>query len=211
MYAGKNYVRNNSYKYNSVGIFFMYSKDTIATNNIVQSSQGATGMGIGLKDATNFTIKDNTILYCATGMYIDRSPFEPETNNWIIGNKILYNSEAIHFHSLSINNILKKNIIAGNIEDIVNDSKRDRGEDEENIVVGNYWDNYQGFDKNKDNIGDTPHKVYQYADQLWVYNPSVKFFYGSPVISLLNFLSKLAPFSKPLFLMEDTKPIVRIK
>jgi nitrous oxidase accessory protein len=211
MYAGKNYVKNNVYKLNSVGIFFMYSKDTIATGNTIQSSQGATGMGIGLKDATNFTLKDNTILYCAQGMYIDRSPFEPDTNNWIIGNKILYNSEAIHFHSLSINNILEKNIIMGNIEDIVNDSKRDRGEDEENIVSGNYWDNYQGFDKNGDNIGDTPHKVYQYADQIWVYNPSVKFFYASPVISLLNFLAKLAPFSKPLFLMEDKKPIVNIK
>jgi len=211
MYTGKNYVRNNVYKYNSVGIFFMYSKDTIATGNIIQSSLGATGMGLGLKDATNFTLKNNTILYCAQGLYIDRSPFEPDTNNWIIGNKLLYNAEAIHFHSLSINNIVKKNIIMGNIEDVVNDSKRDRGEDEENDIVGNYWDNYQGFDKNNDNIGDTPHKVYQYADQLWVFNPNVKFFYGSPVISLLNFLAKLAPFSKPLFLMEDKKPIVNIK
>jgi nitrous oxidase accessory protein len=208
MYAGKNYVKNNTYKLNSVGIFFMYSQDTIATGNLIQSSQGATGMGIGLKDATNFTLKDNTVLYCAIGLYVDRSPFQPDTNNWIIDNKILYNSEAIHFHSLSINNIVKKNTIMGNIEDIVNDSKRDRAKDEENIVVGNYWDNYQGFDRNKDNIGDTPHKVYQYADQLWVYNPAVKFFYASPVMSLLNFLAKLAPFSKPLFLMEDTKPIV---
>ena len=33
----------------------------------------------------------------------------------------------------------------------------------------------------------------------------------SPVISLLNFLGKLAPFSKPLFLMEDKKPKVRTK
>ena len=70
---------------------------------------------------------------------------------------------------------------------------------------------YEGFDKDGDNIGDTPHKVYQYADQLWVYNPDVKFFYGSPVISLLNFLAKLAPFTSPLFLMEDKKPKVMIK
>jgi len=209
MYAGKNYVRNNTYKYNSVGIFFMYSKDTIATNNVVKSSLGATGMGIGLKDVSNFTLKDNTVIYCAQGVYIDRSPFEPGTNNWLIGNKILYNSEALHFHSLSENNIIKENIIMGNIEDLVNDSRGSKTNDNE--IIGNYWDNYKGFDKNNDNIGDTPHRVYQYADQLWIYNPSVKFFYGSPVISLLNFLAKLAPFSKPLFLMEDQEPIVRIK
>jgi len=209
MYAGKNYVHDNTYKFNSVGIFFMYSKDTIATGNLIQSSLGATGMGIGLKDVSNFTIKDNTVIYCAQGLYIDRSPFEPDTKNWIEGNKLLYNAEALHFHSLSENNIVKDNTIMGNIEDIVNDSRGSKTN--ENEIEGNYWDNYAGFDRDNDNVGDTPHRVYQYADQLWVYNPDVKFFYGSPVISLLNFLAKLAPFSKPLFLLEDTKPKVRIE
>ena len=209
MYAGKNLVKDNIYKFNSVGIFFMYSKDTIATGNLIQSSIGATGMGIGLKDVSNFTIKDNTILYCAQGIYIDRSPFEPDTHDYIIGNKILYNAEALHFHSLSENNVIRDNIIKGNIEDIVNDSRGSKTN--ENEIVGNYWDNYKGFDRDKNNIGDTPHRVYQYADQLWIYNPDVKFFYGSPVISLLNFLAKLAPFTKPLFLLEDEKPKVKIK
>ncbi|MBE0513377.1 nitrous oxide reductase family maturation protein NosD [Sulfurimonas sp.] len=209
MYAGKNYVKNNSYKYNSVGIFFMYSKDTVATGNFIKSSLGTTGMGIGLKEVTNFTIKDNTILYCAQGIYIDRSPFEPDTNNWIENNKILYNSQALHFHSLSEDNIIKNNIIMGNIEDVINDGRSSRTYNNE--ISQNYWDNYEGFDKNGDNIGDTPHKVYRYADQLWIHNPDVKFFYGSPVISLLNFLAKLAPFTKPLFLFEDAEPIVKIE
>ncbi len=209
MYAGKNFVRNNTYKFNSVGIFFMYSQDTIATGNVIKSSLGATGMGIGLKDVSNFTIKDNTMIYCAQGMYIDRSPFEPDTKNFIENNKILYNSEGLHFHSLSENNVITGNTVQGNIEDIINDSRG--AKTYKNEIVGNYWDNYEGFDKNGDNIGDTPHKVYQYADQLWVYNEDVKFFYGSPVISLLNFLAKLAPFTKPLFLMEDEKPTLRLK
>jgi nitrous oxidase accessory protein len=209
MYAGKNLIKDNTYELNSVGIFFMYSQDSIAIGNIVKSSLGATGMGIGLKDVSNFTLKDNTVLYNAQGLYIDRSPFEPDAHNWIENNKILYNSEALHFHSLSENNIIKNNVIMGNIEDIVNDSRGSKTD--ENEIVGNYWDKYEGFDRNGDNIGDTPHKVYQYADQLWVYNPDVKFFYASPVISLLNFLAKLAPFTKPLFLMEDKEPKVNIK
>jgi nitrous oxidase accessory protein len=208
MYAGKNIVRNNHYQYNSVGIFFMYSKDTIAIGNTIKSSLGATGMGIGLKDVSNFTLKDNTVIYCAQGIYIDRSPFEPDTHNWIEDNRILYNAEALHFHSMSEDNIIKGNIIIGNIEDIINDSRGSKTN--ENEIVGNYWDNYEGFDRDMDNIGDTPHKVYQYADQLWVYNPNVKFFYGSAVISLLNFLAKLAPFSEPIFLLEDKKPKVRL-
>ena len=208
MYAGKNYVKNNTYKFNSVGIFFMYSKDTLATGNIIKSSLGATGMGMGLKDVSNFTLKDNTVIYCAQGIYIDHSPFEPDTKNWIENNKILYNAEALHFHSLSENNVIKGNNILGNIEDVINDSRGSKTD--KNEIVNNYWDNYEGFDKNGDNIGDTPHKVFQYADQLWVYNPNVKFFYGSPVISLLNFLAKLAPFSQPVFLMSDKEPKLKI-
>lgn len=209
MYAGKNLVKDNFFEFNSVGIFFMYSKDTVAVNNTIKSSLGATGMGIGLKDVSNFTLKNNKIIYCAQGLYIDRSPYEPGSTNHIEENQILYNSEAIHFHSLSENNTIKNNIIMGNIEDIVNDS---RGSSiNKNNIVNNYWDSYEGFDRDGDNIGDTGHKVYQYADQLWTYNPDVKFFYGSPVISLLNFLAKLAPFTAPLFLLEDSKPKVKIK
>jgi nitrous oxidase accessory protein len=208
MHAGKNIVKNNTYKLNSVGIFFMYTKDTIATGNTVQSSLGATGMGIGLKDVSNMTLKDNTIIYCAQGIYIDRSPYEPDTKNWLEDNKVLYNSEAIHFHSVSENNVIKSNTILGNIEDIINDSRGSKTD--LNEISGNYWDNYEGFDKNADNIGDTPHKVYQYADQLWVYNSNVKFFYGSPVIALLNFLAKLAPFTQPIFLMSDKAPKLKM-
>ena len=81
MYAGKNIIKNNTYEFNSVGIFFMYSQDSIAIGNTIKSSLGATGMGIGLKDVSNFILKDNTIIYCAQGLYIDRSPFEPDTND----------------------------------------------------------------------------------------------------------------------------------
>lgn len=206
MYAGRNLVKNNHYQFNSVGIFFMYSKDTIAQGNSVKSSLGNTGMGIGMKEVSGFTLKDNTVIYNARGLYIDRSPFDEEQTNTFDNNNILYNTEAIHFHSISENNIISNNTIMGNIDDVVNDTKG--SEIHKNQWIQNYWDNYEGFDSNKDNIGDTSHKVYQYADKLWLHNPSLKFFYGSPVISMLNFLAKLAPFTEPVFLLEDSTPVM---
>jgi len=204
MYTGRNEVRNNIYKHNSVGIFFMYSRDTIATGNIIENSMGTTGLGIGMKDASNFTLKDNTIIYCARGLFIDRSPYEPDTVNTIENNRIIYNSEGIHFHSLSLHNHFVGNIFKGNIENVVNDSYNTKVT--ENRFDGNYWDDYEGFDKNKDGIGDTPYSYYAYADKVWLLNPNVKFFYGSPVISILNFLAKLAPFSEPVLLLSDKHP-----
>ena len=204
MYTGKNFVKNNEFVHNSVGIFFMYSQDTIATGNIIKNSLGTTGLGIGLKDCSNYTITDNKILYCARGLYIDRSPFEPDTFNHIEHNFILYNSEGVHFHSLSLNNIFKNNIIKGNIDTVVNDSYNTKVT--QNRWDGNYWDDYQGFDKNGDGVGDTPYNLYYYADKMWLLNPNVKFFYGSPVISILNFLAKLAPISEPVKLLTDPHP-----
>lgn len=206
MYAGKNIVRNNQYKFNSVGIFFMYSKDTIATGNTIRSSLGNTGMGIGLKEVSGFTLSDNTVMYNSRGFYIDRSPFDFGTTNIFKNNNILYNTEAMHFHSICENNEITRNNFIGNIEDIVNSTRGSKTYN--NKWKWNYWDNYEGFDTNNDNVGDSSHKIFQYFDKLWQNNPNLRFFYGTPVISMLNFLAKLAPFTEPLFLLEDKNPIM---
>ncbi len=204
MYTGKNIVRDNTFEHNSVGIFFMYSRDTVVTGNIVKNSLGTTGLGIGLKDCSNYTIKNNTMIYCARGLYIDRSPFQPGSKNIYKNNRLLYNAEAVHFHSLSLNNIFKGNFIKGNIENIINDSYNTKVS--QNIWDGNYWDSYEGFDKNRDGIGDTPHIERYYASKIWLMKPNVKFFYGSPVIGAVNFLAKLAPISEPVILAVDKHP-----
>ena len=208
MYTGKNIVEDNVFKHNSVGIFFMYSQDTEAYRNVIENSLGTTGLGIGLKDCSNYTLKNNTMIYCARGIYLDRSPFQPDTHNYIEGNKLLYNTVGVKFHSLSIANIFKHNIIKGNIENVINDSFNRKVT--ENIWEGNYWDNYQGFDRNGDDIGDTPHIERFYADKMLLSNPNVRFFYGSPIISIINFLAKLAPLSEPVMLAIDKKPKMNI-
>ncbi|WP_457597688.1 nitrous oxide reductase family maturation protein NosD [Hydrogenimonas sp.] len=207
MYAGKNHVLYNDYDHNSVGIFFMYSQDTIAIGNVIRNSLGTTGMGIGLKDASNFTLEGNTVIYCARGLYIDRSPFQPDMNNTIRRNRILYNAEGIHFHSLSVNNIIEENIFKGNIDNVVDEEPLLR-HSLQNHWDRNYWDDYEGFDRNGDGIGDTPYNLYYYADRMWLLNPNVKFFYASPVISIMNFLAKLAPLSEPMKLLEDRHPVM---
>ena len=90
------------------------------------------------------------------------------------------------------------------METVINDTPRSKIY--LNEWVGNYFDDYEGFDRNRDGIGDVPYINKAYADKLWLYNDSIKFFYGSPVMSLLNFLAKLIPFSEPDLLVKDEKP-----
>ena len=206
MYAGKNMVRDNLFRYNSVGIFFMYSSGTTAIGNTVRNSIGAFGVGLGMKDASNFTILNNDIIYNARGIYIDQSPFQPGTVNIYEGNNVLYNSNGVEFQGVRERSIFNKNTIKGNMEAVVNADTHNRLD----IMQwkNNYWDTYEGFDRNKDGVGDIPFNHFAYADKLWLYNPNIKFFYGSVVMDLLNFLAKMAPFSEPDLLATDLEPLM---
>lgn len=209
MYAGRNTIRNNTFEYNSVGIFFMYSSGSIVQNNTVKNAIGPFGVGIGMKDTSNFTLLDNNLIYNSRGLYIDQSPYQPGTINVFERNSILYNSSGVQFQVSRERSIFNENILRGNIEAVVNDSPRNNLE--KNEWSRNYWDSYEGFDRNGDGYGDIPYKHYVYADKLWLYNPNVKFFYGSVIMDLLNFLAKFIPFSEPELLAVDNKPLMEWK
>ncbi len=76
-----------------------------------------------------------------------------------------------------------------------------------NVWEGNYWDDYQGFDRDRDNVGDRPHELYAYADQLWMEVPYARFFRNAPMMEMLDFLERLAPFSTPVLLLRDDRPV----
>jgi len=202
----QNMIKNNTFKYNSVGILLMGVKDIKVIGNLIQSSKGAAGIAVLADKVSNFLFENNSVKYNAKALYIDAKRVERGYQRFIKNNKLLYNGEALHFHSSIKNNIITDNIIKGNMDDVIKDKRASYTAN--NIIEYNYWDRYAGFDTNNDNIGDTTHKNFQYADQLWHYNHKVKFFYGSPIMSLINFLSKVAPFIEPIMLLEDTKPLV---
>lgn len=205
MYAGKNVVQNNYFEHNSVGIFFMYSSGTTAINNTIKNSIGSFGVGIGMKDTSNFKLYNNTLIYNARGLYLDQSPYQPGSVNNYEKNNILYNSIGIQFHATTGRSLFYNNNLKGNMETVVNDTPQSKMASL-NEWAGNYFDDYEGLDRDKDGIGDIPYINKAYADKLWLYNSGIKFFYGSPVMSLLNFLAKLIPFSEPDLLIRDDKP-----
>jgi nitrous oxidase accessory protein len=209
MYAGRNMVKNNFFEFNSVGIFFMFSSGTTAINNTIRNSVGSFGVGIGMKDSSDFKLINNDIVYNARGLYIDQSPFQPGTINTYKGNKILYNTSGVQFQVSREKSVFTQNLLKGNMEHVVNDSPKNNLE--LNFWDKNHWDTYEGFDQDENGIGDIAFKHYAYADKLWLYNPNIKFFYGSVVMDLLNFLSKIAPFSEPDLLATDNNPLMNWK
>ena len=207
MFANDNVVDRNRFYDNAVGIYFMYTEGGSATNNIISHATGATGMGVGFKEASGTLIENNEIIYCGLGIGSDLSPFQPDSTIEIRNNRFAYNGIAILFNSETGGNNLRNNQFEGNLTQVSYGGRSDNPT--KNLWEGNYWDDYQGFDRNHDGVGDNAHELYAYADQLWMEFPMARFFRSSPVLELLDFLERLAPFSSPDLILRDEKPVFR--
>jgi nitrous oxidase accessory protein len=203
MFANDNEVIDNRFYDNTVGIYLMYTERTNLRNNIVSHANGAAGMAVGFKESSDSIIEGNEFIYCAVGVGSDLSPFQPNTTIRFRNNRFAYNGIAVHFTSELGGNEFHSNIFEGNLTDV---AQSGRGKEAINRWHDNYWDNYQGFDRNGDGIGDTPHRYYAYADQIWIEMPAARFFKTSPVMELLDFLERLAPFSTPELQLKDDRP-----
>ncbi|HPE81770.1 MAG TPA: nitrous oxide reductase family maturation protein NosD [Gammaproteobacteria bacterium] len=205
MYSQYNLVEENDFRGNSVGIFLMYSDSVIVRRNHISHAVGAAGVGIGFKETSDVDIVDNEILYCATGLHLDVSPFQPDTTNRIHGNLIAYNGIGIQFLNDWTGNVFEDNLLKGNLTSVAvlggKTAKR-------NQWNGNHWDDYAGFDRNRDGIGDTPYEQYAYADRIWMDVPPARFFKGTPMLEVLDFLERLAPFTSPDLLLRDERPLM---
>jgi nitrous oxidase accessory protein len=206
MFANNNVVEDNKFYDNAVGVYFMYTEGGVLRNNLISHATGAAGMAIGFKEASNTLIEGNEIIYCAVGIGSDLSPFQPDSKIWVKNNRFAYNGIAIKLTSELGGNVVTDNVFEGNLTHVV---QAGRNKGNLNEWRGNYWDDYQGFDRNSDNVGDTPYELYAFADQIWIEMPPARFFKNSPVMELLDFLERLAPFSSPELTLKDEKPRFR--
>lgn len=203
MFAKDSVVEGNSFHDNAVGIYLMYTERVHIRNNVISHATGAAGMALGFKESSDSDVENNEVIYCAVGVGSDLSPFEPDTTIRFKGNRFAFNGVAVRFTSELGGNILHDNIFEGNLTDVVQMGRDVAGKNE---WRNNYFADYQGFDRNGDGIGDTPHELYAYADQIWIEQPAAQFFKTAPVLELLDFLERLAPFSSPELQLKDDAP-----
>jgi nitrous oxidase accessory protein len=203
MFANDNVVEDNRFYDNAVGVYFMYTNGGVLRRNLISHATGATGMAVGFKEASNTVIEDNEFIYCAIGIGSDVSPFEPDSHIHIRNNRFAFNGIGLKFNSELGGNIVTGNSFEGNLTNVI---QAGRGKGNSNEWRGNHWDDYAGFDRNGDGRGDTPYELYAYADQIWIEQPVAQFFKTAPVLELLDFLERLAPFSSPELTLRDPEP-----
>jgi nitrous oxidase accessory protein len=204
MFANDNVIVGNRFYDNAVGVYLMYTEGGVVRGNLISHATGASGMAIGFKESSGTLVEGNSIIYCAVGIGSDLSPFQPDTKVIIRRNRFAYNGIGILFNSELGGNEMQDNDFEGNLTHVAYGAGR--AAVGRNRWHGNYWDDYQGFDRNRDGVGDTPYEMLAFSDSIWMDLPAARFFKSSPAMELLDFLERLAPFSTPDLLVTDEAP-----
>jgi nitrous oxidase accessory protein len=202
LFSHRSLVERNILEKNSTGIIALNSNGLIIRGNRILHAMDASGAGIALKETSAALVVDNEIVHCAHGIMAD-SPMDAINRIVFINNVIAHNITGVYFYGakgghIAINNTFRSNLWPVTI---IGD-----GDPMNDTWWGNTWDTYEGFDLDGDGFGDRPHELRAYADRIWLETPKATFFRNSPVLELLDFLERLAPFSAPTLILRDTAP-----
>lgn len=195
MFSPGNSYLGNVFRNNGAGVAVMYTKNVRMENNVFEKNWGASAYGILLKDISDSHILNNTFVQNTAGIYMEGS-----SRIEIKNNIFKENGWAIKVQASCDDNTFHHNNFYGNSFDVATN-----GTMMLNKFYNNYWDKYDGYDMNKDGIGDTPyHPVSLYA-MIIEQNPNTLILFRSFMVSLLDKAEKTIPSLTPANLV-DEKP-----
>lgn len=195
-------IEGNTLSENITGIVIINSDNVTVRRNRIMHLMETSSAGVAVKRSGEALVEGNEIVHCAVGILAD-SPINPDEKLIINNNRIAHNTTGMQFYGERGGHQIHRNSFEKNLTQVVVFGS---GNAHANDWLGNYWDDYEGFDLDKDGVGDKPHELYAYADRIWMDQPKARFFRNAPVLELLDFLERLAPFSAPDMLLRDPAP-----
>jgi len=188
----------NVFKANISGVAVMFSKNIKMYNNYFQENWGDAAYGILLKEISDGIIEGNHFVKNTIGIFIEggsriemhKNVFE--NNGW--GMKIQASCMDI---AVNNNNFLNNTFDIGTNGSLML-----------NNFDGNYWDKYEGYDINKDHIGDIPYRPVSMYSMIIEKNPPAMILFRSFITSLLDKTEKVLPVLTPENL-KDNYPLMK--
>ncbi|MFA7273953.1 MAG: nitrous oxide reductase family maturation protein NosD [Crocinitomicaceae bacterium] len=195
MFSNDDSYFTNYFKNNGAGVAVMFTKRVTMMNNTFEKNWGDAAYGLLLKELTDSYIsgnhfKENTSAVFLDGisrLHMEKNVFE--ANGW--GLKIQANC---------LENKIEHNNFIGNTFDVSTNGNLTLNEFHEN-----YWDKYEGYDLNKDGIGDVAYHPLSLYSVIVEKNPPTMLLYRSFMVTLLDKSEKLMPSLTPANFI-DKKP-----
>ncbi|MBF2708135.1 nitrous oxide reductase family maturation protein NosD [Flavobacterium soyangense] len=187
MFSNDDAYISNVFKNNGAGVAVMYTHRVKMYNNYFLENWGDSAYGLLLKEITDSNIIGNHFNENTSGIHM-----EGITRTRIEKNVFKANGWGMNIQASCMDNVIKNNNFVGNTFDISTN-----GSLVLNTFNSNYWDKYEGYDLNKDGVGDVPYRPLSLFAVLTERNPSTMLLFRSFMITLLDKSEKILPSITP--------------
>lgn len=190
---------NNTFRDNSAGVAVMYTHHVTMEGNHFIYNWGAASYGLLLKEITDSSIKNNVFEHNTIGIYTEASNrIQVEHNDFI------QNGWAAKIMANSVDNHFERNNFIANTFEVSTNSRQNF-----NHFDGNYWSEYEGYDLDRNGIGDVPYRPVRLFSYMVERQPQALILLRSLLIELLDTAERFMPVLTPETLV-DSKPRMRI-
>lgn len=198
MFSNDDAYITNVFKNNGAGVAVMFTSRVSMINNVFENNMGDASYGLLLKEISDAYIDGNQILENTSGVLMDG------TNRiQMLRNRFVSNGKALRVQASCMDNTIKQNEFFGNSFDVCTN-----GTLLLNTFDGNYWDKYEGYDLNKDGIGDVPHHPLSVFAVISEKNPNAMLLFRSFIMELLDRSERLMPSLTPDG-FRDNQPLMK--
>jgi nitrous oxidase accessory protein len=187
MFSHHNAYITNYFKNNGSGVAVMFTKKVTMINNTFENSWGGSAYGLLFKELSDCYLNGNKFIKNTTGVLFDGT-------SRIIAEKNSFkeNGWGMRIQANCIDNYIIHNNFLGNTFDVATNGSLTL-----NHFNENYWDKYDGYDLNKDGIGDVPYRPLSLFAVITEKNPPAMLLYRSFIVSLMDKSEKILPSITP--------------
>lgn len=188
----------NIFKNNGAGVSVMFSHDVKMIHNYFEENWGDGSYGILLKEISDGYIENNRFVKNTVGIYM-----EGTSRIVMNGNVFEKNGWAMKIQASCMDIKVSGNNFINNTFDMTTN-----GSLVLNTFNGNYWDKYEGYDINRDHIGDIPYRPVSMYSVIIEKNPPAMMLFRSFITTLLDKTEKILPSITPEN-FKDASPLMK--
>lgn len=198
MFSHNNEYRENRFVANGAGVAVMYTTGVKMIGNTFDHNWGSAAYGLLLKDIRDSFVTGNRFVGNSVGIFMEGSSRIQFRENTFAGN-----GYAVRLQASCDDNTFTRNNFSANTFDIATN-----GSLVLNNINGNYWDHYEGYDLNKDNVGDVPHHPVSMYSMIVEQMPAAVLLWRSFLVLLMDKTEQAIPAITPENL-QDNSPALK--
>ena len=198
MFSHNNAYITNIFENNGAGVAVMYSHGVKMFNNFFIENWGDAAYGLLLKEISDSYITGNHFEKNTSGIYM-----EGATRILVDKNEFRSNGWGMKIQASCMDITVFKNNFINNTFDVGTN-----GSLVLNTFQNNYWDKYEGYDLDKDKMGDIPYRPVSLYSMIVEKNPPAMMLFRSFITSLMDKTEKILPGITPENL-KDNQPMMK--